>query len=159
MRIACPACAAAYEVPDTLLAPGRRTRCARCGHQWVPLSLDGDLPPPVPLDPHAGDESDAADPEAPPPRRAAPAIPAPAPAGPGWGLRAAWAGSVLLLILLGVAGVIGRQAVMAAWPPATRLYAAIGLAESSPESRPAPPARPGPAQPPAPAPPPASKPH
>ena len=42
MRIACPTCQAAYEVPDTLLrppAPGaaaRKVKCARCGNAWAP---------------------------------------------------------------------------------------------------------------------------
>jgi predicted Zn finger-like uncharacterized protein len=36
MRIVCPACSAAYEVPDALLGTGRPVRCARCGHEWLP---------------------------------------------------------------------------------------------------------------------------
>lgn len=34
MRITCPACAAAYDVPDRLVGARRRLRCARCGHDW-----------------------------------------------------------------------------------------------------------------------------
>ncbi|MDQ1081572.1 zinc-ribbon domain-containing protein [Pseudoroseomonas cervicalis] len=37
MRLQCPDCAAAYEVPESLVAPGRLVRCVRCGHGWVPL--------------------------------------------------------------------------------------------------------------------------
>jgi predicted Zn finger-like uncharacterized protein len=35
MRIACPICAAAYDVPDQMLQSGRKVRCGKCGHQWV----------------------------------------------------------------------------------------------------------------------------
>ncbi|WP_372491113.1 zinc-ribbon domain-containing protein, partial [Falsiroseomonas oryziterrae] len=35
MRVACPACAAAYEIPDELLASGPRLlQCAACGAQF-----------------------------------------------------------------------------------------------------------------------------
>jgi predicted Zn finger-like uncharacterized protein len=36
MRIVCPACSAAYEVPDALLGTGRPVRCARCRQEWMP---------------------------------------------------------------------------------------------------------------------------
>jgi len=43
MRITCPRCEAAYEVPETMLSSGlsarRSVRCARCGARWA-------LPPP-----------------------------------------------------------------------------------------------------------------
>ncbi|MGH7066829.1 MAG: zinc-ribbon domain-containing protein [Acetobacteraceae bacterium] len=36
MRLACPTCATAYEIPDHVLGTGRRTlRCARCGTEWT----------------------------------------------------------------------------------------------------------------------------
>jgi predicted Zn finger-like uncharacterized protein len=38
MRIDCPACAAAYNVPDALLVPGRAVRCLRCGTEWQALA-------------------------------------------------------------------------------------------------------------------------
>lgn len=43
------------------------------------------------------------------------------------GLRAAWAASIALLIGGGLAAIIQRDAVMAAWPPAARLFGALGL--------------------------------
>lgn len=130
MRIACPSCAAAYEVPDQLVIPGRRTRCARCGHQWVAVPVESDLPPPVPLDPNPPEEPETAGDEVPPPprRSAVPKAPPPAPPRSGPWLRLAWAASLLMLVGLGVAGVLGRHAVMTAWPPSARLYAALGLA-------------------------------
>jgi hypothetical protein len=42
-------------------------------------------------------------------------------------LRAAWAASIALLIGGGLVAIIKRDAVMEAWPPAARLFAALGL--------------------------------
>ncbi len=36
MRIVCPTCSAAYEVPDRMLGTGKKLRCARCANEWVP---------------------------------------------------------------------------------------------------------------------------
>ncbi len=54
MRIVCPNCAAAYDVPDQVLAgPPRAFRCARCAREWTPNAQPlpaGDAPvanPPV----------------------------------------------------------------------------------------------------------------
>jgi len=74
MRIVCPSCQAAYEVPETLLRaePGaapRKVKCARCAHAWAP-----EVPPPE-VTPVA--EAIAA----PAPARPA-ALAAPAPAAP-----------------------------------------------------------------------------
>ena len=41
MRIVCPGCEAAYEVPEAMLSPGRTVRCARCGRGWIPLPEQG----------------------------------------------------------------------------------------------------------------------
>lgn len=36
MRISCPSCSAAYEIPDHVLGKaGRTLRCARCGTEWA----------------------------------------------------------------------------------------------------------------------------
>ena len=42
-------------------------------------------------------------------------------------LRLAWAGSLVLLILLLCAAYVWREDVVAAWPPSARGYAAFGL--------------------------------
>ncbi len=39
MRIACPSCAAAYDVPEALLAGRKSVRCARCSNDWRPEAL------------------------------------------------------------------------------------------------------------------------
>lgn len=129
MRIVCPICAATYEVRDALLAPGRTVRCARCGDEWVAI----EAPRPAPQQP----------PEEPPPRRAAPAAPPPltamerlasAPAAPpraATGLRLAWAASLALLLLCGVALFVWRAELMHVWPPIARLYRWLGLAAAA----------------------------
>jgi predicted Zn finger-like uncharacterized protein len=146
MRIHCPACNAAYDVPEALLAAGKPVRCAKCGAIWTP-----EFPPPSEPAPGPARE----------PALRAPAPPEPAPAEPpsrprlpslrtpepaagaederlppqnyedfsraGRGALLGWAVSLIVLIALGVAAVGWRDAVMAAWPASERLYAALGL--------------------------------
>jgi predicted Zn finger-like uncharacterized protein len=125
MRIICPACETAYDVPDAVLAPGRILRCARCRREWVPL----------PTEPEA--ETDAA-PGDQPGQDAAPAEPAPAPivgvassfmpdrpAGPRVAVIAGWLVSLLLLGGMGYAAMVWRVPIEHAWPPAGRAYALL----------------------------------
>jgi len=148
MQITCPACAAAYDVPDSKLRPGGAVRCARCGGRWAPL------PAAPPADPPAAPAVAAvaapapvppAPPAAPhpfaPPASAPPA--APEAARPPQALRRyplpsaerrrrallglAWAASLGLLGLGVVLAVALRAEIAAAWPPALRLFRALGL--------------------------------
>jgi predicted Zn finger-like uncharacterized protein len=146
MRIHCPSCHAAYEVPDQLLADGKPVRCALCSEQWVPGPTAPDGP---------ATEAEMPAPAALP----LPATEPPAPGGrveprlPGYRLRnvdsvdderppaedyeslaasrrgakLAWLLSLVLLVALGWAGIVYRDTVMAAWPPSTRLYDVLGL--------------------------------
>lgn len=158
MRIACPACNAAYDVPDTELRDDRVVRCARCGTDWAPVVP---LPAAVPeTGPEMGPEllADAAAARdlmpsgeamlagvavepAPEPRQMALDADAPVavavaiPAAPAVVARRAvptlaiaWALSVLVVVGGLVTLAVKRDRVMAAWPPSTRLYAALGLA-------------------------------
>jgi len=142
MRITCPTCAAAYDVPAERLAGGRTVRCARCGSGWAP-PVDEALPePPLAAPPQV--------PEPPPATAVPPDIPAPEqpeaaasnppepeppqpPAAAAGGLRQrlpillAWAASLVLLGALVWAMIAWRTGVMHAWPPSERLYAALGL--------------------------------
>lgn len=144
MRILCPACAAAYEVPISLLKPGQAVRCARCGKEWTPdlepeASAAPPEPPPLPSSPSMeGDRialrppSDAASgpPSRPTPRPTSrPTVlrHTPAPPGARAGLSLAWAGSILALGVLLALAYSERAAVMQAWPPSARVYAALGL--------------------------------
>jgi predicted Zn finger-like uncharacterized protein len=71
MKITCPECSAAYDVPLSLATPGRRMRCANCGHVWVqgppeePSGAFGsfrpapdDLIEPIPMSVHPQDVRD-----------------------------------------------------------------------------------------------------
>ncbi len=49
MRIVCPSCQAAYEVPDKLLSGSpRKVRCARCATHWVPEPVPAPTPATMP---------------------------------------------------------------------------------------------------------------
>ncbi|HUB49773.1 MAG TPA: zinc-ribbon domain-containing protein [Acetobacteraceae bacterium] len=141
MRIVCPTCSAAYEVRDSLLAPGRTVRCARCGEQWVPIRV---APPPSSFSEPEPDAEPATELPPGPPFTAAPLTamerlarqPAPLPREPK-GLAAAWVASVVVLAVLGWGLVAWRGDVMHAWPPSMRLYDLLGLVPQPP----APPAR------------------
>jgi predicted Zn finger-like uncharacterized protein len=151
MRIACPSCAATYEVPASRLVPGKMVRCARCATDWLPpLEPEEATPPPE----SAKAPADAAPPiEAPVQgmtaqgmtaqgmtamdRLAAAAAQPPARTG----LIGAW---VLTLIVLtgAVAATVGwRSAIVRAWPPSGRILATTGdpaapLASTQPASTP-----------------------
>jgi predicted Zn finger-like uncharacterized protein len=156
MRIVCPSCSAAYDVPDAMLADRQVVRCARCTREWHPIpprEIEVAAPPPatsvaapaVPEAPAPEDSwiamPDIAAPPRPsldrptPPTERRPlgamaidrlmADPAPPPAS--LALRLAWIGSIVLVLALLGAAVTWRTQVMAAWPPSTRLYAALGL--------------------------------
>ena len=128
MRLACPACAAEYDVPEALLAAAPRAmRCARCQQVWtpqgaVPETVGRPAAPPLPfyIEPASRALVTAQPVPAdtrllapdPPQRRA---------------LGAAWAFTAAVLVAGMIGAVAQREAVMAAWPPAARAYAAIGL--------------------------------
>lgn len=127
MRIACPSCAADYEVPDRLLAGAtRRLRCARCGAEFA---LPGAAAAPAPTPDAAPAAMDHVPEPAPPP---APRVPLVAmhqepEAGAPVALRRAWAASVALVLGATASLLLFRGAVMEGWPPAIRLFAALGL--------------------------------
>jgi predicted Zn finger-like uncharacterized protein len=133
MRIACPSCAAEYEVPISRLTAGKLVRCARCGTQWSPVhAAEEVVPPEVSAEEPAPDtqppmgaslpEVTAMD------RLAAASVPL-----PGRGrLIGAW---VLTLIVLAgaVAAAVGwRDAIVRAWPPSGHLLTATGDAAPQP---------------------------
>lgn len=139
MLIHCPKCEAGYDVPERMLRDAARPlRCGQCGTVF-----------PMPEPPAPAPEPARA-PEPPPPVQAAPPPPAPEPesarpepllapepepepapeaanTASSRALRAAWAASIALLIGGGLAAIINREAVMEAWPPAARLFGALGL--------------------------------
>jgi predicted Zn finger-like uncharacterized protein len=144
MRIVCPTCEAAYDVPDHLMAAGKRTRCARCAREWIPQP---DVPPPAePVRPVVPDPPVAAPPPPPPPPRLVvppplvakpepPPVPRAEPVAPVARDKApsrrpvaiALGGSVLVLVAMLGAAVQWRGPIMQAWSPLERLYGWVGL--------------------------------
>jgi predicted Zn finger-like uncharacterized protein len=157
MRIVCPSCQAAYEVPDKLLSSGsRKVRCARCGADWMaeaepepaieameppppaepralaaplPEEAEPDLPPPPPVRADLPPEAEA-EAEVVTPRAEEKLVPEPAEA-PSRRLvlvaGAAWLASLAVLGTAGWAAVAFRAEVMAAWGASKRLYGLLGL--------------------------------
>lgn len=153
MRIECPSCSAAYDVPEARLAPGRVVKCARCATPWTPIPLEiaafaplappPPLPDPLPPDPlppdtaeHEAGPEGTPKPEAETDPEAKTATPAqetiPEPAHPvrarSIPLIAAWVLSLVILAVLAWGAIDRRAAIMHAWPASTRAYAAVGLA-------------------------------
>ena len=147
MRIACPACNTAYDVPENRLAPGQDVRCARCSAVWSPLPLL-DEPPfaiaatdPQPTAPGPGLAASGSSDDlglAPvPPQSLIVSAPAGAAPAPKTGrdrfghLRGvALAGWLLTFAILGTFGwlaVTRRAEIVHAWPPSERAYALLGL--------------------------------
>ncbi|MBC9207686.1 zinc-ribbon domain-containing protein [Roseomonas aerophila] len=130
MRLECPACAAAYDVPDALLKPGQPVRCVRCHALWQPdtETTPDPAPPPPPPQPVLPPAPRAITPAQLQPGRP-PAVSAPA-RSPRASLAApvlAWAASLAVLVGAGAALVYHRAAVIEAWPPAAHLFLALGL--------------------------------
>jgi predicted Zn finger-like uncharacterized protein len=139
MRIECPGCEAAYEVPERQIRPGRSVQCARCALQWQPAGdPPGEAGPPAARTNGVQLRQSAA----PAPVPDAAAMPAPGPASPGpWprpghaepgpgdtGWRMGWAASLLVLAGLLVSAAHWRTPIMQHWPPSIRLYTMLGYA-------------------------------
>ena len=129
MRIECPSCAAAYEVPEEKLAPGRKVRCARCQADWVPLAPETTAreqrETPEPLEPPVTTRDLAGRPAVTAMDRLArePARRHSRSAAP----RAAWVASFLVLAAIGWSAYAWRGEIVRAWPPSERVYVALGL--------------------------------
>jgi predicted Zn finger-like uncharacterized protein len=136
MQLACPACAAIYNVPDSMIGEGRMIHCARCAHEWFALPLlKAALPEPVPAP--AMPEASPAPPEPrapialappPPPPRMAEAPPPPEPKSlqSQLLLRLAWVASLGLVAWGGYFVWTERARMTELWPPIARLYGLFG---------------------------------
>ena len=148
MQLACPACAAIYNVPDSMIGEGRIMQCARCANEWFarPLPAEATLPAPMPASPAPqasppapGASTRAAEASAALPSPRAPIALAPpsrmaeVPASPGsesllgqLPLRLAWAASLGLVVWGGYFAWTERARMAELWPPIARLYRLFG---------------------------------
>lgn len=122
MIVSCTACPTRYLVDPALLGPdGRLVRCAKCGHKWTQRP-PADMPRPVeplpfeaaPFERVARTSRERA--QVPALRRDRSA------AAP-----LAWAVFAAVLVAITAAIVFMRESIVATWPAAGPLYAAIGL--------------------------------
>jgi predicted Zn finger-like uncharacterized protein len=151
MILTCPQCETRYQADATkFAAPGRKVRCAKCGHVWLQEAPAPDIafedvttpepvvaPAPQPIAPPQA----IAEPE---PQRAvfAPAesvaVPAAVPviekrkAAPSRtpqkiGMAAGWVGLVAVILVIGWSALTYRQQIATVWPQASSLYAALGM--------------------------------
>ena len=124
MRIACPTCAAEYEVPASRLTPGKTVRCVRCGGQWSafeevheqPLVFDADAQAEYERD-HRGEFTERLPPMTAMDRLAAAGPPPPRPPR----LTGAWILTFAVLIIAVLATIIWRDPLVRAWPPSSRI--------------------------------------
>ncbi|MBN9481330.1 MAG: zinc-ribbon domain-containing protein [Bordetella sp.] len=134
MILTCPACATSYFVPDEAIGPnGRRVRCKSCGHDWRATLEDV----PLELEPQAlaAEEAEAA------PRYDSFAE-TPAPELPrvfrakaerqrrvrqAAAAGAAWAAAAAVALGLLTGGVLFREEIARAFPPAAGVYRSLGL--------------------------------
>ncbi len=137
MIINCPSCKTRYKVDPAQFGPkGRRVRCTACGNLWTERSPE-DFPQPV--DPDAPLVQDIPDPASAAPTAAhsgAAGPPADAREAPGEkrGSAMGWAALVTVVAAIFIVGALARHSIVRAWPPAQRLYMAIGFPTAGPKS-------------------------
>ena len=133
MILSCSACSTRYLVDPALLGPeGREVRCAKCGHQWIQKPPE-DQPQPAnlpPLEPEIRsipESEPVAEMSSPFPGANLPGFPRPAPRRTS---AVAW---LVLLLLIGVfvGSFVARNEIVAAWPPAARLFDTLGVPAAS----------------------------
>lgn len=129
MIISCPSCRGRYRVDPAQFGPkGRRVRCTACGHLWTEKPPE-DLPQPIePEESPAQDRPNGASGTL----AAADSGTAESPdddVGTGKKRGSAWGWLALLAIVAAVlvGGALSRDSIVRMWPPAQRLYMAIGF--------------------------------
>ena len=148
MRIACPACNAAYDVPPAQLAPGRPVRCARCTETWVPIETEDATPAitPLPEPPRPPPPVQMAEPPATKPLPQPVPLPADDPAPPPDTQAAikartrrrsppvlmGWLITVLVLAELAYVVASYPGPITRTWPAAERAYALFGIHPPAP---------------------------
>ena len=119
MIITCPNCETRFNVDRAALVPnGRSVRCGKCHHQWTQRPPDGVDPPAV-----ADDDDDIPD------LVERPVVPRPEPIRRR-ARTAAIGGWLALVLIVGAViggGILAREKVVEMWPPATQLFALVGM--------------------------------
>jgi len=128
MQIACPACSATYNVPDSMIGAGRNMRCVRCMHEWYaapPAAAAAEPQPAIsalePPDALPIVKIDATSAPKSRPETSAPAATV-APARSPIMLSVAWAGSIAVMAGGGYSVWLWRDRLTEFWPPMARLY-------------------------------------
>ena len=117
MIVSCPSCATRYLIDPTALGgEGRTVRCAKCSHTWHEQP-PADMPKRVDILPPNGELRPI------PFGSNLPAIVA----HRRRANRLGWLAVALAVIIIVVGGILARGPIVGAWPPAGKLYAAIGL--------------------------------
>lgn len=117
MILSCTSCSTRYLVDDAALTPkGRRVRCSRCSHTWFQ----------EPRAPLPDEPVFAVDPIDPPPLGRNVNLPA-LPSESGRRFPIGWLVLVLAIVATIAGGYFGRPWIVDVWPPAARLYQALGL--------------------------------
>lgn len=145
MNLQCQSCQAEYAVPESALGERHTVRCSACDHSWTIGNADPDEDGADPEAVAEDDDPGSAEPmedaqdqpaEATPVARLSPPL-SPSPAPNRW-LAAAWLASVSAIAACVVAACLYQTRVVAAWPPAGRLFAANHAAPVEPLKTPKP---------------------
>lgn len=136
MKVECPNCSAAFDVPDWMLSgAGRSLRCGMCKTVFASPALPGEReasPPaaqavPPPEAPAMAPPINVAAEDRPEPLLARDAVADAAPASSTRFLGPAWGVSIAVILLGVVVFFAKRVEIAAAWPPAQRFFAALGM--------------------------------
>jgi len=124
MIVSCPSCATRYLIDPTALGgEGRTVRCAKCSHTWHEQP-PADMPKRVDILPPDNE-------------------PRPMPFGSNLPAivekrrranRLGWLAVAAAVVIIVVGGILARGPIVEAWPPAGKLYAAIGLDADVPDT-------------------------
>ena len=139
MKVECPSCAAAFDVPDWMLSGvGRPLKCGMCKTVFPsPVSAEPAQAPPPIQPPEAPPAAEASSLPVPPISVGLEDRPNPlvareqgedaVPAGAARFLKPAWAASIAALVLGGALFFAKKAAIMEAWPLAARFFSALGM--------------------------------
>jgi predicted Zn finger-like uncharacterized protein len=142
MILTCPECATRYQTDAAAFAPpGRKVRCAKCGHVWHQVAPPSepeasiDAPPPREEVPRSESRPDlpisSGRSSYVPPQAAEHDVEEDAPAHRRTGSRIAlafgWLSLIAIVLAIGWSAVVFRQQIATLWPQSATLYARLGM--------------------------------